>query len=275
MSKSDTDSDTGALTRELAGIDARLALCKELIARHRGDLERLRATRDTLMARQQDSKERHVIPSHMVWDRQPWFVTAKERFGHVKGIPDIRCAFLQSCLRSVDRIPGDIAECGVRNGRSALFMLTALEVERRLFLFDSFEGLSDPLPDKDGLDTVIDPKSRNRLFHNDDLQGLLDRLEPFGDRVEVLRGWIPERFPEVADRRFCLVHLDVDLYRPTLDGLEFFYDRLEPGGILVCDDYGTGFYPGARQAMDEFFGARREKPVELPQGQAFVVKEDR
>lgn len=43
-------------------------------------------------------------------------------------------------------------------------------------------------------------------------------------------GVIPARFPEVADRRFSLVHVDVDLYRPTIDSLEFFYPRMVPGG---------------------------------------------
>ena len=44
------------------------------------------------------------------------------------------------------------------------------------------------------------------------------------------------------------------------------------GGFVICDDYGSGNYPGSRRAMDEFFADKPEKPVELPQGQAFIVK---
>lgn len=259
----------------LAGLDGQIALLNNLLERHRTELAALRHERDDLTARlavHPRPHQRHAIAPHMVWDRQPAFVEAKTRHGDVPGIPDIRCAFLQSCLASLDRLPGDVAECGVRHGKSALFLLTALRVRRQVLLFDSFEGLSDPLPAKDGLDSAFAQGGSERLFHNPDLASTLARFAPYGDRVEVFQGWIPERFAEVADRRFCFVHLDVDLYQPTRDGLEFFYDRLVPGGMLVCDDYGTSLYPGARIAMDDFFASRSETPVELPQGQGFIVK---
>jgi hypothetical protein len=43
-------------------------------------------------------------------------------------------------------------------------------------------------------------------------------------------------------------------------------------GIIICDDYGSGSYPGARHAMNEFFAKKKEKPAILLQAQAFVVK---
>lgn len=76
----------------------------------------------------------------------------------------------------------------------------------------------------------------------------------------------------MENKTFALVHVDVDLYQPTLDSLEFFFPRLLPGGILVCDDYGSGSYPGARTAMDEYFSNQLENIIELPQGQGFVQK---
>lgn len=75
----------------------------------------------------------------------------------------------------------------------------------------------------------------------------------------------------MADRRFSLVHIDVDIYRPTLDALEFFWDRVTPGGMVVCDDYGFSTCPGATAAMDEFFDGRA--PVmQLPTGQGLVIR---
>jgi hypothetical protein len=92
------------------------------------------------------------------------------------------------------------------------------------------------------------------------------------DFVVYHRGWIPKRFESVAEQAFSFVHLDVDLYQPTLDSLLFFYDRLQPGGILLCDDYGFANCPGARRALDEFFADKVEKIVSLPTGQAFIQK---
>ena len=84
------------------------------------------------------------------------------------------------------------------------------------------------------------------------------------------RGWIPTRFNEIADRRFCLVHLDVDLYDPTLDTLKFFYPRMSPGGLMICDDSGLSKCPGARLAMEEFFANPSEPLIDLPNRQQFV-----
>lgn len=221
-------------------------------------------------ARRADRRQR-TVGKHMVWRDQPFFVAARAAHGHVAGIPDLRLFVLQSFVRSIPDVPGDIAECGTRNGKSALFMLDALDgTERRMVLFDSFEGLSDPTPGQDTLASAFDPKTGERHFHQADPQVVVDR---FRDRpVDVMTGWIPDRFPEVADRRFALVHVDVDLYQPTLDSLAFLFPRLAPFGVLICDDYGSGAYPGARKAMDEYFADRPEGIVELPTGQAFVVK---
>ena len=71
--------------------------------------------------------------------------------------------------------------------------------------------------------------------------------------------------------RFSFVHLDVDLYQPTMDSLEFFYGRMNPCSIILCDDYGFVTCPGAKKAMDSFFADKPEEIVSLPTGQGFVV----
>jgi O-methyltransferase len=87
------------------------------------------------------------------------------------------------------------------------------------------------------------------------------------------RGWIPERFDEVKDLQFAFVHVDVDLHEPTRDSLVYFYERLVPGGILLCDDYGSAACPGAKQAFDELIADKPERSViHLPTGQGFIVK---
>lgn len=52
--------------------------------------------------------------------------------------------------------------------------------------------------------------------------------------------------------QLVFAHVDVDLYAPRLASFEYFYDRMVPGGLLVCDDYGFGPCQGANQAVDEF-----------------------
>ena len=54
--------------------------------------------------------------------------------------------------------------------------------------------------------------------------------------------------------------------------MEFFYPRVSPGGIILCDDYGSALCPGAREAMDDFFADKAERVVELTTGQGYIMK---
>ena len=157
-------------------------------------------------------------------------------------------------------LPGETAEAGVYDGTSSRIICRTLN--RPHHAFDSFEGMSEP----DSAD--------GHYWQAGDLaaseQQARGVLEPFGARV--YRGWIPEIFAEARIERLCLAHVDVDLYQPTRDSFAFFYPRLVPGGVLLCDDYGFATCPGARRAIDEFMADKPEPVVHLPTGQALVVK---
>ena len=156
-------------------------------------------------------------------------------------------------VRAVKSVPGDMAECGVYNGATAYFMAQASQssgVPRRLHLFDSFEGLSRP------------GESDGDYWRGGDLarpeQAARDALKDFSN-VDFYRGWIPQRFHEVSDRQFAFVHIDVDLYQPTLDSLTFFFPRLARGGVVVCDDYGFTTCPGATRAVQNSCATGRRR----------------
>jgi hypothetical protein len=64
--------------------------------------------------------------------------------------------------------------------------------------------------------------------------------------TEVVRAW--------PEREYGLVHLDVDLYQPTLDSLRYFGPRLAAGGVLIVDDFGSPTCPGIAEAVREYLG---------------------
>lgn len=171
---------------------------------------------------------------------------------------------LDQLLKPVLPLPGDIAECGTYKGFSAYRMcLAARNTGKLVHLFDSFEGLSAP----GELDGDYWVKGR----FNTPEAALRETLAEF-DNYRVYRGWIPQRFNEVAQRTFCFVHIDVDLYQPTLDSLEFFYPRTDKSGVILMDDYGVRSCPGAKLAADRFFSGRSESVMLLTTGQALVIK---
>ncbi len=70
--------------------------------------------------------------------------------------------------------------------------------------------------------------------------------------VEIHPGRIQDTAAGVAGKTFSFVHLDVDLYEPTLFALRFFDSRLADGGIIVVDDFASLTCPGVQQAVNEF-----------------------
>ncbi len=172
--------------------------------------------------------------------------------------------FLSQLVKLTNHLEGDIVECGVFEGASAYLMFDKItSVQKKMHLFDSFEGLSTP--------SVIDGnywKEGNLSRSETIVRGNL----PESERILYYKGWIPDKFEMVSNVKFSLVHLDVDLYQPTYDSLMFFYPRMEVGGIIVCDDYGFDSCPGAKKALDDFFTNKEEEIIKVPTGQAFIIK---
>ena len=194
----------------------------------------------------------------------------------------IRFLSLAQLVRHVAAIEGSFAECGCMFGHSTYMIArTMARIGRSepLHVFDSFEGLSPPtaedrnLPpnhvDVFGLRAQLD--SGATMFRAK-LEMTRQNLAPF-PFVRLYPGWIPSRFPEVASETFAFVHVDVDLFEPTLQSLEFFYPRLAPGGAMQIDDYNFMDWPGTTAAVDQFRAANKPSFFyALPFGGAFLIK---
>jgi O-methyltransferase len=167
---------------------------------------------------------------------------------------------IMSLLESIKNIPGDLAEVGVASGASAK-MIACRAPQKLLHLFDTFEGLPDPSRE----DSSRFRKGQYR-YPIDDVQKYLGGC----DNVRFHKGMFPESAADLEDSRFAFVHLDCDLYSSTKAGLEWFYPRLNRGGILVCHDYDTS--AGVNQAFQEFFADKREPFFDLVGSQCMFVK---
>ena len=207
---------------------------------------------------------------NLLWFRDPEFAAIWNQYPESRPLFHERKFNLFHIARSLRDIPGDLAECGVHRGSSSFLMLAASEgTGKFLYGFDSFEGLSTPTEK----DTVT--IERTFKWKENDLSvpetAAINNLAKFDGKFTMYKGWIPNRFNEIEDRRFSLVHIDVDLYEPTLAALEFFWPRMSPGGIIVCDDYGFESCPGAKEAMDSYF-QHKHPVIHLTTGQGLAIK---
>lgn len=203
--------------------------------------------------------------SQLDWWNDPQFNAYLDYFGEREGFNTHRKWMLWQLLRLVGHVSGDTAECGTFEGASSWLICAADPAHKRKHhLFDSFEGLSEP-ESVDGSHWKA-----GDMAAGEDVVQLA--LKPFADQLVFHKGWIPARFCDVESRAFSFVHVDLDLRQPTLDSVEFFYPRLSPGGILLCDDYGFRTCPGATNAIDEFLSDKPEKMISLDAGGGFFIK---
>jgi hypothetical protein len=212
---------------------------------------------------------------HNIWRADREFLSIWSAYPETHDYFHERYYHLYHIALAASAIPGDTVECGCFRGAGSYMIMKATQggratsAERSHHIFDSFEGLSEP----DAQDARPEKGLAHWRKHDLSAQEHVVRSNLNGlGRLECHRGWIPERFGEVADCRFALVHIDVDLYRPTLDSLAFFYPRMSPGGFIVCDDYGSALCPGAKRAFDEFMASKPEAIIRFTSGQCLIVR---
>lgn len=172
----------------------------------------------------------------------------------------------------------NFAECGCWQGQSSYIISSLLKknnFKNSFFIFDSFEGLSEYNDvDRISKNNIVTPdqeKLRREKFKSD-FDHVSNLLTPF-KFVKIYKNWIPKSFNNVIDYKFQFVHIDVDLYQPTYDSLEFFFPKLVNGGIIICDDYNFSNFPGAKLAWDEYFKDKTYSfSYEVPLGSKFIIK---
>jgi hypothetical protein len=191
----------------------------------------------------------------------PFTMTSNERL----------CAVIDA-VRYVEHanIRGDIVECGVWKGGSmmaaayALIEFQSTNLTRKLYLYDTFEGMTAPTEK----DLDIDGKSAvdqlRRATTNSDgwcrspvdevKQNLLSTGYP-EEQLHFIQGKVEDTLPGKAPANIAILRLDTDWYESTKHELVHLYPRVQRGGIIIIDDY--GHWNGARTATDEFLQANK------------------
>jgi O-methyltransferase len=194
-------------------------------------------------------------------DFTPELIQICERTSGYTTSPRDRIAALHLAVEHLDRvhIPGAIAETGVWRGGSmmiaALTLLNLGSTERDLYLFDTFAGMPEPGDVDTSGGTSALPIWREHpdwmmASEPDVRRAMLSTGYP-EERVHLVRGMVEETIPLQAPEQIALLRIDTDWYSSVKHSLESLYPRLQPGGILILDDYGA--WDGARKAVDEFF----------------------
>ncbi len=151
-------------------------------------------------------------------------------------------------------LDGAVVEFGCYIGTTSLFIRRQLDARgdsREFHVYDSFEGL----PPK----TTADESRAGEQFRAGELsvskKQFLQQFQKAGLRPPVIhKGWFKDLTATDVPNHIAFAFLDGDFYESILGSLRPVLPRLQPGGVIVIDDYAREALPGAAKAVREYFG---------------------
>lgn len=170
----------------------------------------------------------------------------------ISGIDYTRYRTLELLALEIHRknIVGSVAELGVFRGAFSAIM-NRLFYNSKHYLFDTFEGFSE-------IDIQYELKNKYTTdealtrFKNTSIDLVLSKMK-YPENCIIKKGYFPDSLNGLEDK-FSFVSLDCDLYKPILEGLEYFYPRLINGGYIMIHDYNSAGinWKGCKEAVYEY-----------------------
>lgn len=160
--------------------------------------------------------------------------------------------------KKIVTLPGLIVECGVFKGASLIRFATYREIlesqqSRKIIGFDAFGTFPAAVAAED--DKIFIEKFEHDSgngISKDDLETIL--LKKQFRNIELYQGNVLDLLPKYISAnpqlKIALLHIDVDVYEPTKACLEYLYDKVVTGGVIIFDDYSS--VGGATKAIDDF-----------------------
>ena len=198
---------------------------------------------------------------------EPYTVTTIERV----------TALVQSVKYIVDNeLEGDFVECGVWKGGSCMIMAGELlkkgDSTRQIWMYDTFEGMSEPTDDDEEIETGIKGADLLSGIHKtndkynmwayspiDEVKDNMQKTNYPSDKIKYVKGKVEDTLTKILPDKIALLRLDTDWYESTKIELEKLYPLLVKGGVMIVDDY--GHFAGSKKAVDEYFKSLGHGPL--------------
>jgi len=143
-------------------------------------------------------------------------------------------------LRIPKDLPGDLVECGCFKGGSAVNLSRlAAWTGRRLYLFDSFEGL--PAPKEGDKEHLVLSEFQFHTYEGGAYAGSLEEVKEnirkYGvlDVCEFRKGFFSDTLPGF-DANLVFAYVDADLTSSVRDCLKYLWPLLQDGSYLFTDE---------------------------------------
>lgn len=174
-------------------------------------------------------------------------------------------------------LEGDFVECGVNRGflSSAIMQYVNWNaLGKRFFLLDTFAGLDFRYVSEAELAEGIRDKNQHAIdsgFYTFDVEAVRRNFAEWAGTV-VIQGTIPETLPQITTDKVAFASIDLNCSPPEVAALEYLWDRLVPGALVLLDDYAFIGYRQQKLGMDAFADRVGVEVLSLPTGQGLIIK---
>jgi hypothetical protein len=173
--------------------------------------------------------------------------------------------------------PGDFVECGVNSGIISSTIMQRLnwgDVKKRFYLIDTFAGpvtsqFSDEEIQRGRLKVTEDHIARGA--YETDVARVCANFAEWPNAV-VVEGAVPDVLPSVGITSVAFLHLDMNCAYPETAALNYFWNRLSPGALVLLDDYAYHGYESQMEAIDAVGRSLGFEVLSLPTGQGLIMK---
>lgn len=212
-------------------------------------------------------KSRLKLVNHIDLSLDKEFIQVYEKIKPFTMVEIERCYALYQSLLYISKydIKGDLVECGVWKGGSAMLMAYTLQqagiTNRKLYLYDTYEGMAKPgemdgQSEKDEWESLRVNDSLNKMCYSpiEEVKANMAKTGYPSENIVYIKGKVEDSIPSTLPDGIALLRLDTDWYDSTRHELKFLYPLLSSKGVLLIDDYGA--WEGARKAVDEYFAGK-------------------
>jgi O-methyltransferase len=214
-----------------------------------------------------------VLPAatYSPWNKDNLFQSVLASIQGFSLVDKYRCFELWKLIEQSAKVKtGSIIEIGVwRGGTGALIAKQARNcgIEDRVFLCDTFQGV---------VKAGVRDSSYKGGEHKDTSRQIVEELvftRMNLDNIEILEGIFPDQTGHLVENlqfRFC--HIDVDVYQSAKDIVDWIWEKMVHGGIIVYDDYGFETCKGITRYVDEQIDCKDRLVIHNLNGHAIIMK---
>lgn len=168
-------------------------------------------------------------------------------------------------------LEGDFVDCGVSTGifaRAVMNYVGFQNLQKKYYLLDTFSGMAEKY-------STPKEMERHTILGYGKKAGLYEQVvETFKDfNVQIIKGPVPETLSAVDTKKVAYLSIDMNCVQPEVEALNFFWDKIVSGGMIILDDYGYANATNDQKAAhDEFARSKGVMVLTLPTCQGLIIK---